>query len=153
MSSTMQVQGRRQEPAANVGVQIVSVDSTIQGISVSTSGRDGRGQIGIPFDFEVGLDESLRTKDSLKVKYAFSFSKPSSGQVCKINGTAMVRFSQFNPNDFQTLGDDVTNEIAVDIFRENYQSVYLLLDTLKMEAPSPWITQEVSLSSRSQAAS
>jgi len=60
-----------------------------------------------------------------------------------------VRFSQFNPSrEFHALGDDITNEIAVEIFRKNYEAVYLLHESLGMDAPSPWITQEVSLSLR-----
>ena len=59
-----------------------------------------------------------------------------------------MRFSRSGSwRDFQALGDDITNEMAVEIFRKNYEAVYLLHEALGMDAPSPWITQEVSLSS------
>ena len=152
MTSTVQIQKPREEAALaspNLGVQILSVESAIQGISLAISGRGMHVPNASPFDFDVDLSESSRTQDSLNVRYFFNFSKPSLGQVCNINGTAVVKFSQFNPrSDFHTLGNDITNEMAVAIFRNNYEAVYLLLDAMKMDAPTPWITQEVSLSSR-----
>jgi len=146
MSATIQVQRTSEQELA---VRIVSVESRIDSISLSKSGV-ARGPRAGGFDFDVDLDESSRTKDTLNVKYSFKFGNPSSGETCKVSGQAVLRFSQFNPEaDFHTLGNDITNEMAVEIFRSNYESTYLLLDALGMDAPSPWVTQGVSLSSRS----
>jgi hypothetical protein len=135
----------------SVGIQIISVKSKIRSISIGKSGRESRDFEDRPFDFDVSLTESTRTKDTLTVNYSFAFGRHSSGQVCKILGSAVVRFSGFNPgSDFHYLGNDFTNEIAVEIFRKNYELVYLLHHSLAMDAPSPWITQDVSLSSHNQ---
>lgn len=132
-----------------VGVRIVSVESRIDSISLSAAERHRQGSEHRPFDFDVAISESARAEDRLSVRYSYTFGRPSSGQVCRVSGTAAVRFSQFNPSrDFHTLGDEITNEMAVEIFRKNYEVVYLLHEALGMDAPSPWITQEVSLSSR-----
>jgi len=132
-------------------VRIASVESRIVSISLTKVEREARGLESKPFDFDVDLSESARTEDTLSVRYSYTFGRPPSGQVCKVSGTALVRFSQFNPtSDFHTLGNDITSEMAVEIFRKNYENVYLLLDALSMDAPSPWITQDVSLSSRDQ---
>lgn len=151
MSSAVLVQKPREAgELANegVGIRIVSVESRIEGISLSAAGGKKQTSGVRAFDFDVDLSESARTEDSLSVRYSFTFGKPS-GQACKVRGTARVRFSQFNPSrDFHTLGNDITNEMAVEIFRKNYEAVYLLHEALAMDAPSPWITREVSLSSR-----
>ncbi len=134
---------------ARQGVRIVSVESRIDSISLSKAERDIRLIESRPFDFDVDMSELSRSQDRLSVRYCFTFGRPASGRVCKVSGTAVVRFSQFNPtSDFHTLGDDITNEMAVEIFRKNYESVYLLHDALAMDAPSPWVTHDVSLSSR-----
>jgi hypothetical protein len=152
MPSAVLLQEPREEaqPARDdLSVRIVSVESTIDSISLSAPGRSNPGSEPRPFDFDVDLSESDRTEDHLSVRYSFTFGRPYSGQVCKVSGKASVRFSGFNPSrDFHALGDDITNEMAVDIFRKDYQAVYLLHEALAMDAPSPWITQEVSLSSR-----
>ncbi|HVB95431.1 MAG TPA: hypothetical protein VND41_02365 [Nitrososphaerales archaeon] len=154
MASAVLVQRPREQaqPAdASQGVRILSVESKINSISLTKTDRDVHPLERRPFDFDVDLSESVRTEDTLSVRYSFTFGRPSSGPVCKVSGTALVRFFQFNPtSDFHTLGNDVTNEMAVEIFRKNYEAVYLLHDALSMEAPSPWITQEVSLASRNQ---
>jgi len=151
MSSAVLVEEPREKAQLakdDLGVQIVSVESRIDSISLSAAERRRHGSEPGPFDFDVNLSESARTEDRLSVRYSFTFGKPS-GQACKVRGIASVRFSQFNPSrDFHALGDDITNEMAVEIFRKNYEAVYLLHEALAMDAPSPWITQEVSLSSR-----
>jgi hypothetical protein len=148
MSATIQVQRAREQDLA---VRVVSVESRMESISLRSGGA--RAPTAGRFDFDVDLHESSRTKDTLNVRYSFKFGNPASGQTCKVSGRATLRFSQFNPEaDFHSLGNDITSEMAVAIFRSNYESTYLLLDALGMEAPSPWITQDVSLSSRSQVA-
>jgi hypothetical protein len=135
-----------------LGIRILSVETTIDSISLMKAGREVKQSAKHPFEFDVDIDESARTKDSLSVKYSFAFGRQSAGQVCRVKGGAVVRFTRFSPSgEFQSLGEELTNEIVVAIFRKNFESVYLLHDAMKMEAPSPWITQDVSLSSRTEA--
>ncbi len=152
MPSAILVQTPREDAelaTPSLGVRILAVESAIQEISLTNSGGTTKERSAGQFDFDVDMSESSRTEDSLNVRYAFSFGKPSSGQLCKVRGSAVVRFLRFNPkNDFHALGNDISNEMAVEIFRKNYESVYLLLDALGMDAPTPWITQDVALSSR-----
>ena len=150
MPSTMLVQETREEAQLaerGLGIRIVSVESRIDSISLTTSERKGRALDTRPFEFDADLKESKRTADSLTLKYSFAFGRPSAGQACKVSGKAVVRFSQFNPaTDFHTLGNDISNEMTIEIFRKNYEAVYLLHEAMKVAAPSPWITQDVSLS-------
>lgn len=152
MASALLVQRPKEEAQladAGEGVRIVSVESRIDSISLSKGERDTRLTESRPFDFDVDMSELSRSQDGLSVRYSFTFGRPASGRACKVSGIALVRFSRFNPTtDFQTLGNDVTSEMAVEIFRRNYEFVYLLHDAVAMEAPSPWVTQSVSLSSR-----
>ncbi len=154
MPSQMLIHEPREEalPAASTErIQIVSVESRIDSISLSKVGPV-RTPEASSFDFDVDLNERGRTGGSLCLGYSFSFGKPSSGQICKISGEAVVRFSQFSTEkDFHYLSNDMTNGMAVEIFRKIYESTYLLHEAMDLDAPSPWITQDVSLSSRSQA--
>jgi hypothetical protein len=150
---TSLLQEQSQRPREGPGVKIVLVESRIDGISLSRLERDARPRDSRPFEFDVELSESSLVEDRFSVRYCFRFGVPASGQICKVSGRATVRFSQFNPvEDLQTLGSDVTNEMVVEIFRKNFETVYLLHEALGMKAPTPWITQDVSLSSRSHIA-
>jgi hypothetical protein len=155
VSSQIVVQKPRQDDGEDgkegLGIHITSVQTTIDSISLTKAWREVKQSVKHPFEFNVDIDESARTKDSLSVRYSFTFGRPSAGQVCKVSGGAVVSFAHFNPSgEFQSLGEELTNEIVVAIFRRNFESVYLLHDAMKMEAPSPWITQDVSLSSRTE---
>jgi hypothetical protein len=106
------------------------------------------------FQFDVSMSESVREGGALRLDYNFTFAERSTRQVCRIRGKALVRFSQTSrDSDFYGLGDEVQNQMAVEIFRKNYELVYLLHLSLGLEAPSPWITQDVVVSSRAQGAS
>lgn len=129
----------------DLGVRILSVETTVQRISLTAADGQGAG----PFDFDFGMTEMARTKDSLKVGYSITFRRRGSGQACALGGVAVVRFSNFNPEaDFGGVWNDLGNEMAVEIFRKDYEAVYLLHESAGAEAPSPWITQGVTLSSR-----
>ena len=133
---------------SGLGVRIVSVETLIDHISLKAPPPAARRPVSGPFDFEVGLSESEERSDGMRVRFSYKFGR-GTGQACSISGMATVRFSNFSPGeDFTTLGPEVTNEMAVEIFRKTYEPIYLLHDALALDAPSPWITQEVSLSSR-----
>jgi len=154
MPSALLVHERRGETQLaepSLGIGIASVESRIDKIYLSAAGGAFRAPGASPFEFDVELSESGRTEGSLSVRYSYAFGRPSCGQVCKISGKAVVRFSQINPErDFHTLGNDISNLMAVEIFRKNYETAYLLHCAMSMDAPSPWITQDVCLSSRNQ---
>src|SRR5271169_1590045 len=119
MPSTVLVQrpkGEAQLADANQGIRILSVESRISSISLTRGERDPRQLEARPFDFDVELSESARSADTLRLRYSYTIGRPSSGQVCVVSGTALLRFSQFNPtSDFHTLGNDITSEMAVEI--------------------------------------
>lgn len=132
------------------GVRILEVSSRIDKLAMVAS-KNGVGRSANPFDFEMGMTETGRTRDSLSLNFAFSFGKSSTGQSCSMAGSAVLRFANFSPDgDLSSLGSDIDNEMAIEIFRSNYEAIYLLHESLGMEAPTPWITQDVCLSSRSQ---
>jgi len=152
MSSALLVQRPREEAQlseASLEFGIASVESRIDSISLSRTGGAARASTTGPFEFDVELSELGRTQDSLSFRYSYTFGRRSCGQVCKIGGKAVVRLSESNVGrDFQTLGDEMTHLIVVEIFRQNYETAYLLHRSMSMEPPSPWITQDVCLSSR-----
>jgi len=132
----------------SVAPRVILLESSVNKISIS--GPKGRGTVVPGFDFDVDLSEVSRSKDALEVEYCFRFGSRSQGNACEIGGKAKLRIvSAGGDSDMQSLGPEVTNEIVVGIFRRNYESVYLLHRSLGVEAPSPWITQDVSLARHS----
>lgn len=137
-----------QDDAQGNPVRILSVDSKVTGISLSRAAEAEKPDKNQGFDFSVDLDEQARTGDTLRIRYSLMFGKHGDTQVCRVDGEADVRFSHFDrQTDMRMLGDDLTNEMVVEIFRRSYEPIYLLHHSLGVEAPSPWITRDVSLTS------
>jgi hypothetical protein len=128
--------------------KVVLLDASVNRISICGTKHRVAGSGG--FDFDVDLSEVSRSKDVLEVEYTFRFGRKSEGNSCEIGGRAKLRLVAAGAGaDMEALGPEVTNEIVVGIFRRNYESVYLIHQSMGMEAPSPWITQDVSLARRS----
>ncbi len=132
-------------------LRIVNVVTRIDRVSVSSGPETLPRSSAQEFQFDVNMTESRRSKDSIKIEFNFTFGKQSTGQVCRIAGGAAFQFSQSVEDlDFSRLGEELENEMALGIFRSNYDTVYLLHETLGREAPSPWITHNAAISSREQ---
>lgn len=133
--------------------RVLDVESTIQSISLANIGKETRSAPkGRPFDFDMDLNEKSRNGNDVRLGYRLTFGRSSAGRVCRISGEAFVHFSSLNPDaDLQSLDAETTTEMAVAIFRKNFETIYLLHDAVGIEAPSPWVTQDVSMSSRNEA--
>jgi len=127
--------------------RIESVESRVDCLSIVNFG-DALSSLGGQLEFDVAMSESSRTADSLTVNYVFTIGRPAFGRGCKVTGEAVVRFAGANPDgNFDTVDSD---EMAVEIFRKNYETVYLMHMALGMPTPSPWITEDVSVASRNK---
>jgi len=150
-SSALLLRRQVQEPEEvdeGTGVRIASVDVEVQRMLVHAGVEGAHGPKGVPFNFDFDLGECGSTKDSLTVRFEFTFGR-ASGQACKVGGKAELRFARLGRGvGHEPLGHGVTNEMAVEIFRACYETIFLLHQSLGLEAPSPWITQQVSLASR-----
>ena len=141
VTSAVLVQERRQAG------RIASVESRIDSFSIVNFG-DGLQPLDGRLEFDVSMAESSRTADSMSLKYEFTIGTHAHGSGCKVAGEAVVRFGGSNTDsEFSALDTDA---MAVEIFRKNYEIVYLMHTALGMPAPSPWITEDVSVSSRNK---
>ena len=136
-----------QPPEVIQEARIISVESRIDRISIGKTAHDSRGTRNERFNFEADIREEGLTDDTLRVKYGFSFGRPSDGRASQISGEAAIRFSHLGPNtDLRSLREYLNTQMAIEIFRKNFESIYLLHSAVGMEAPSPWIIQDVRLS-------
>lgn len=147
MSSTILVQRAKEEALLAIPQtedRRVSIETTMDHISLNKPCGSPLGKKAGQFEFDVTLTESIQTAESLKVKYMLMLKRTAIGETCNVSGQAVLRFSGFGRDiELTSLGEEMMNEIAVEIFRKNYETVYLLHDAFGIEAPSPWITQDV----------
>src|SRR5690242_14787262 len=147
MSQQLTSKNESSSTEASLESRITSLESRIDKISIGKSALESHASQNDPFNFEVDIKEIGRTDDKLRVEYSFSFGNHSSGQMSRVSGVAVIGFSRFGPKtDLQSLGEHSTTQMAVEIFRKNFEPIYLLHTTLGLDAPSPWVMQSVRLS-------
>lgn len=124
----------------------ISVENTLTKIRVSKVSLlplNGR-----PLTFELSADfrEISRGGGRVKLRYSLNVDTFPVIQRAGIEGIAIVNENLITPSNPSDGADAaVLDALAVEIFRRDYESLYLLFDTLNLSSPSPWLVREVRL--------
>ncbi|MBI3116035.1 MAG: hypothetical protein HYZ12_01725 [Thaumarchaeota archaeon] len=132
-----------QETEAIVGFQ---VESTIDKVRVARLAL-GYGKVPRPsFDLGADLKELSREGNKLTVKYTLYLDTFPAVQRVELQGVATIRSplisSQTNDVD---VSETLLSEVALEIFRNHYDIMYLLFDSMRLPFPSPWVVKNVHL--------
>ena len=137
----------RQETQEAVGpIDRLAVESSINKVRVA---RVALGTAKVPrpnFDLGADLQEVSREGNELTLKYALYLETTPYVQLVEIHGVAKVRSSMLDSRtDYDSLSEGLLTDVALEIFRNHYQTVYLLFDWMRLANPSPWIFDSVHL--------
>jgi hypothetical protein len=144
-ASTVLVQGSmRPDPQTATG--IITVESSLHRIVMHKAEDTARHSFESVFGFDVEMTELARGDCSLSLAFVFTFGRKYPGQTCRMEGRAELHFAPGAGSEMRQFGDEVDTDMAVQIFRNHYETIYLLHDALGIEAPSPWIVKDASVS-------
>ncbi|MCS4540356.1 MAG: hypothetical protein HYU03_06685 [Thaumarchaeota archaeon] len=132
-----------QETETVVGFQ---VESTIDKVRVARLAL-GHGKVPRPsFDLGADLKELSREGNKLTVKYTLYLDTFPAVQRVELQGVATIRSplisSQTNDVD---VSETLLSEVALEIFRNHYDMIYLLFDSMRLPFPSPWVVKNIHL--------
>lgn len=132
-----------QESAAVAGFQ---VESTIDKVRVA---RLALGHAKVPrpnFDLGAELKELSREGNNLRVKYTLYIDTFPAVQRVELHGAATVRSPLINSQgDDGDISENLLSDVALEIFRNHYDTMYLLFDSMRLPFPSPWVVKNVHL--------
>lgn len=98
------------------------------------------------FELSADFREISRAAGKVKLRYSLTVDTFPLVQRAGVEGFAIVDEKMITPPDQAGETDGaVLDELAVAIFRSDFESLYLLSDTLKLASPSPWVVREVRL--------
>jgi len=124
----------------------INVENLLTKIRVSRlslNPLDGRSP---SFDLSADFREISRAGGKVKLRYSLTVDTFPLVERAGVEGFAIVDESLIVPKDQSGETDGaVLDELAVAIFRSDYESLYLLFDTLRVASPSPWLVREVRL--------
>lgn len=132
-----------QETGRVVGFQ---VESTIDKVRVARLAL-GYGKVPRPnFDLGADLKELSREGSKLNLKYTLYLDTFPAVQRVELQGMATIRSPLINSQtDEVDVSERLLSDIALEIFRNHYDTIYLLFDSMRLPFPSPWVVKNVHL--------
>ncbi len=110
---------------------------------VSLTPLNGRA---LTFELSADFREISRGGGKVKLRYSVTVDTFPLVQRAAVEGFAIVDEKLITPSNPSDGADAaVLDELAVSIFRRDFESMYLLNDTLSLSSPSPWLVREVRL--------
>lgn len=98
------------------------------------------------FGLSADMKEVGRTGDTLKLRFTIVVETSPLVQRAEIEGLVEVKFDlRMLAATGGQLGEDFASELALELYKLHYQTVYSLFDTLALDSPSPWLLRGVHL--------
>src|SRR3989442_3699889 len=127
----------------------ISVKSNIKRVRIA---RLAIGDEPVPrgtFDLGAEMNEIWVFDGRLRVKYLIALETSPSVQRAEIEGVATISGERFTSSRGEVVEEGRITKIALLIYRNDFQVLYLLLKSMGLEAPSPWLVRDVHLISTS----
>jgi hypothetical protein len=100
----------------------------------------------VSFDLHADIRETSRSGTYAKLRYLLAVETFPLVMRAEMEGVAHMDVSFLATDEtLESLGRGIVGDLALKIFRDNYESLYLLLDSLGIQGPSPWLVRDVHL--------
>jgi len=131
--------------ASGPKIETISVKSSINRVRIA---RLAIGDEAVPratFDLAAEMNEIGVVDGRLRVKYLIALETYPSVQRAEIEGVATISGERFASVRDQVIEEGRITKVALLIYRNEFQVLYLLLKSMGLEAPSPWLIRDVHL--------
>jgi hypothetical protein len=103
---------------------------------------------GAKYTFDLQADIKTVSRDGAKIKLRYAIDIETFPLIYRVQiggfATASVDMLAKDEN-LEDLGEAVLSDVALQIYRSNYEALYLALATQGLDAPSPWLVKDVHL--------
>ena len=124
----------------------MSVEAKLRRIHISRLALNNEKSPHARYDLNADLKDVIRDKTKLKFRYTLFLDTFPAIQRTELEGDAEVESPAFSSvGDLGDMDQGLFTELAIEIYRKNYDTLYLVLDTIGLDIPSPWIIQDVHL--------
>ncbi|MEM3186096.1 MAG: hypothetical protein QXQ39_05370 [Conexivisphaerales archaeon] len=97
----------------------------------------------VAYNLGAEFKERSNTKNSIDMFYRLAIESYPMAQRAEIEGTVTLEFPSFLQNSVSALSDKLATDIAIELYRMNYETVYLVFESLGIKAPSPYMIKDV----------
>ena len=100
----------------------------------------------VSFELDADFREVSRGGGKVKLSYALTVDTLPAVQRATMEGSTTVAENMVpSAKQDNSLEGQSLNDLALAIFKQHYEPLYLLFDTLSLAAPSPWLVRDVRL--------
>ena len=125
--------------------EAISVKSTINRVRIARLAIGDEVAPKATFDLAAEMNEIGVVDGRLRVRYLIALETYPSVQRAEIEGVATISGERFASVRDQVIEEGRITKIAVLIYRNDFQLLYLLLKSMGLEAPSPFLVRDVHL--------
>jgi hypothetical protein len=98
----------------------------------------------ISYDLQADIKAVSRDGTRIKIRFAINIDTFPLIYRAEIGGFALANAEMLAKEEsIEDLGEEVLGDIALQIFRQNFEALYLTLATQGLDAPSPWLVRDV----------
>ena len=125
---------------------MMKVDSRLTRLRVSVVAIRPPDGTKVSFDLHVDIKQASRSGTALKLRYSIGIETFPLIYRAEIAGSAELNAELMAKDEsLEDLGEGVLSDVALQIFRQNFETLYLALSTMGVDSPSPWLVREVHL--------
>ena len=100
----------------------------------------------VSFDLGAEIKELETAKGRLRLKYTLYLDANPAVERAELSGEVTITSPLISAvTDLQALGEEKVSEIAMGIYAKNYETLYLTFQSAGLDAPSPFLIQDVHL--------
>jgi hypothetical protein len=100
----------------------------------------------VSFDLHADIKTVSRDGTRLKLRYTIDIQTFPLIYRAEMGGFAAVDAEMLAKDEnLEDLGEAVLSDVAIQIYRSQFEALYLTLATQGLEAPSPWLVKDVQL--------
>jgi len=98
------------------------------------------------FGLSADMKEVGRSDNVLKLKFSIAVETSPLVQRAELEGRVEVRLVPgLMAATGGQLGEDFASDLALELYKLHYQTVYSLFEAMSLESPSPWLLRDVHL--------
>jgi len=100
----------------------------------------------VSFDLGADIKEVETAKGRLRLRYTLYVDANPAVERAELQGEVIITSPSITAvTDLQSLEEEKISEIAMLIYRRNFETLYLAFQSAALMAPSPWLIEDVHL--------
>ncbi len=100
----------------------------------------------VSYDLNADIKTVSRVGPKLKLRYTINIDTYPLIYRAEIGGFALANAEMLAKEEgLEDLGEEALGDVALQIYRQSYEPLYLTLSSQGLDAPSPWLVKDVHL--------